>query len=437
MRGHKVVIPLSLRESMCNELHSSHFGIVKMKAEARKRFWFPGVDTALERLAGACAVCAALRPAPPHAPLASWCLPPHPFYRLHLDFLGPYNNHVFLIIVDAYSKWVECYSMFSTYGSKAVIDRLCDFMSRFGIPHTLVSDNGSSFTSQDFKIFCAVNGIKHVLSPVYHPSSNGQAESFVKIIKKGLKGIILSSANNKLLQANISKLLFDYRNSKNSTTGKSPAELVFGRELRSRLDLINPLAPPSSTALTETVEHHQFLQAKYYKGVQRPDFKANDNVWLTKHINKKITWIEGIVKKKIGKVMYVIYIPLLHCEVTRHIDQLRAHPFAIQSDRSQWDPDVVPDLPSLETTTMADAATTSADAPPPTAAVGPAVCEGFPPQPEEGERVDAADEVEDPYISHAAELATPPRGATDKRRQAISPQFATPTPVQDSDSYTE
>lgn len=68
LRGHKVIIPAILRDKITSELHSSHFGIVKMKAEARARYWFPGIDAALERVAGACAVCAALRPAPPRAP---------------------------------------------------------------------------------------------------------------------------------------------------------------------------------------------------------------------------------------------------------------------------------------------------------------------------------------------------------------------------------
>ncbi|XP_022829117.1 uncharacterized protein K02A2.6-like isoform X2 [Spodoptera litura] len=137
MRGHKVVIPSVFQESICRELHSSHFGVVKMKAEARKRLWFPGVDAELERIAAACGVCSALRPAPPHAPLAPWPLPPHPFYRIHIDFLGPIHNNMFLIIVDAYSKWVECYDMSSSHNSKAVINKLCDLMSRFGVPHTL------------------------------------------------------------------------------------------------------------------------------------------------------------------------------------------------------------------------------------------------------------------------------------------------------------
>ncbi|CAK1588892.1 unnamed protein product [Parnassius mnemosyne] len=413
MRGHKVVIPASLQEFICKELHSSHFGVVKMKAEARKRLWFPGVDAALEQLAGACSVCAALRPAPPHAPLAPWPLPPHPFNRVHLDFLGPFNNFMYLIIVDAYSKWVECYNMNTSYNSKAVINRLYDFMSRFGVPHTLVSDNGTSFTSQEFRSFCLQNGIKHILSPVYHPSSNGQAESFVKIVKKGLKGIILQSVNKKIVQEKISKFLFDYRNSKNSTTNKSPAELVYGRALRSRLDLLNPFASsPASTDLVKTVEHNQLLQAHNYKGTKRTELKINDKVWLTKNIdNKKFCWIEGIVKRKIGNVMYKIYVPQYNCEVTRHIDHLRARLYSPARDDRQWDPDVVPDERTATTSSDGVRSETTAD-------LG-------------GEGRDITEpDLARTYISEFPKTPLLASAAT-RRRQAISPIFSTPTSEQE------
>lgn len=410
MRGHKVVIPITLRETVCKEMHSSHFGVVKMKAEARKRLWFPGVDRALEQLAAACSVCAQLRPAPKHAPLAPWPLPPLPFYRIHLDFLGPVNNFMFLVIVDAYSKWVECYDMTSSYNSKALITKLYDFMSRFGIPHTLVSDNGTSFTSHEFKHFCLVNGIKHMLSPAYHPASNGQAESFVKIIKRGLKSIILQGCNKKNIAEKLAKFLFDYRNSKNSTTEKSPAELVYGRTLRSRLDLLNSAAlasssSPSPTALTRTVEHNQSLQAKHYKGTKRQSFKENETVWVTKNIsnNKKI-WIEGIVKRKVGQVLYKIYVPHLDCVITRHIDQIRLRLCDSQLDNRRWDPDVVPDL-------MPAGVSYSE-------AIAHPECGGEPP-------------VEPCQESSASEEATnepvTPLCTARSRRQAISPVFSTPT----------
>jgi transposase InsO family protein len=101
--------------------------------------------------------------------------------------------------VDAYSKWVDCYDMTVSHSSRAVITKLYDWISRVGIPHTLVSDNGTSFTSQEFKDFCALNGIKHILSPVYHAASNGQCEIFVKIVKKGLKTILLNNTNKNII----------------------------------------------------------------------------------------------------------------------------------------------------------------------------------------------------------------------------------------------
>ncbi|CAH2227658.1 jg15356 [Pararge aegeria aegeria] len=277
-------------------------------------------------------------------------------------------------------------------------------MSRFGIPHTLVSDNATSFTSVEFKDFCKRNGIEHVLSPVYHPASNGQAESFVKIVKRGLKGIILEGCNKRSLHGKINKFLFDYRNSKHSTTDQSPAELVYGRALRSRLDLIDPVAPsPSSTDLTRTVERKQSSQAKDYKGVQRAGFKEDDNVWITKNKDtKKFTWMEGVIKKKIGHVMYVVYVPSLKSEITRHIDQIRPRVFSAASDDQTWDPDVIPDLPSH-------------------AAVH---CDAVAAPGGEGESAREPGQGASPVGCPA----TPLRPCNDaQRRRAISPIFSTPT----------
>lgn len=63
-------------------------------------------------------------------------------------------------------------------------------------PNLIVSDNGTAFVSQEFKMFCASNGISHITSPAYHPASNGQAESYVKVVKKGIKSSLMSSSNN-------------------------------------------------------------------------------------------------------------------------------------------------------------------------------------------------------------------------------------------------
>lgn len=200
-------------------------------------------------------------------------------------------------------------------------------MARFGLPHTIVSDNGTQFTSSEFKMFCASNGISHVTSPAYHPASNGQAESSVKVVKKGIKSCILSNSNVKGINNKLLKYLFDYRNSVHSSTGCSPAQLVFGQKLRSRLDLIKPNSPlPASVTLTRNVDKKQCLQSKGSDEKATKYFKAGDYVLYKKNtISKKGTWQKGVIIKKIGKVIYIVRDCLTSCSVKKHKNQLLAY----------------------------------------------------------------------------------------------------------------
>ncbi|XP_014361064.2 uncharacterized protein K02A2.6-like [Papilio machaon] len=308
MRGHKVVVPSSLRQKILDELHTSHLGIVKTKAEARSRFWFPGVDDAIERLIGSCDICNRLRPSPPRTKISPWKFPPQPFFRVHIDFLGPLNGHTYLVVVDAYTKWVEVYDMNANSNSNAVIERLHDFIARFGLPKTIVSDNGTSFCSQLFLNFCAGNGITHLTTPAYYPASNGQAESSVKIVKKGIKSSLLASRTAKESKLRLLKFLYDYRNSVHSTTGFSPAELVYGRKLRTRLDLINPISPSSSCVpLAHFVNKKQSSQVQAHGGNNKQFFSPGDQVLYKKFTgNNRSTWHQATVLKRLGKVLYVV-----------------------------------------------------------------------------------------------------------------------------------
>ena len=95
-------------------------------------------------------------------------------------------GHMFLIIVDACSKWLDAYIL-STISSSKTIETLRTVFATHGLPQTIVTDNGPSFTSEEFKQFMEKNGIKHITSALYHPSSNGQAERAVKTLKQGIK----------------------------------------------------------------------------------------------------------------------------------------------------------------------------------------------------------------------------------------------------------
>ena len=104
------------------------------------------------------------------------------------------------------------------------IQQLRPLFSRFGIPDSLVSDNGTPFTSNEFEGFCKSNGIRHVRVAPYHPASNGLAERAVIIFKEGLK-----KQTTGTLQDRLAKILLRYRLTPHTTTGVSPSELLMGR----------------------------------------------------------------------------------------------------------------------------------------------------------------------------------------------------------------
>ena len=168
-----------------------------MKALARTVIWWPKLDMDIEEMVKGCNECQLTRSMPPAAPLNPLPWPTKPWSRIHVDFAGPFMNHMFLIIIDAGSKWIEAFPML-TSTSKATIQHLKTLFSQFGLPDILVSDNGSCFTSAEFQDFLLSNGIKHWKSAPYHPSSNGLAEKAVQIVKQGLKRMKDGTINDKL-----------------------------------------------------------------------------------------------------------------------------------------------------------------------------------------------------------------------------------------------
>ncbi|XP_062699969.1 uncharacterized protein K02A2.6-like, partial [Aedes albopictus] len=121
---------------------------------------------------------------------------------------------------------------------KDCIMRACrQFFSTYGIPSVLVSDNGPQFTSGEFAKFLDLNGVVHKFSAPYHPATNGQAERFIQTMKLKLKAI---DCNRSQIHGELCSILMSYRKMIHPTTGLSPSMMVYGRQIRSRLDLMVP-----------------------------------------------------------------------------------------------------------------------------------------------------------------------------------------------------
>ena len=93
---------------------------------------------------------------------------------------------MFLIIIDAHSKWMEVIPMKSA-ATLTTTQQLRMVFSRFGIPESIVSDNGPQFSSSEFEQFCRKNGIRHIRVSPYHLASNGLTERIVQTFKQGFQ----------------------------------------------------------------------------------------------------------------------------------------------------------------------------------------------------------------------------------------------------------
>lgn len=310
--GYRIVIPKVLRQSILQEIHEGHPGIVKMKQIARNYVWWETLDSDIERICSECAACVSQRAQPAPAPLHSWPWPEEPWSRLNVDFLGPLNNRYYLIIVDAHSKWIEVERV-STTSATVVIDSFRRLFARFGIPKKIVSDNGPPFSSAELGMYFKRNGIKHLPVAPYHPSSNGAAENAVRTIKRVLKKASLENVNDNTA---LSKFLFMYRNTEHSTTGREPAVAMFGRRLRGRLDLLRP-------DTGELVRSAQLASEERAAAARPPLRQADigDAVIMRDYSKHRQKWAEGEVVRRSGPVTYAIKTNDGHIH-KRHIDQL-------------------------------------------------------------------------------------------------------------------
>ena len=108
-----------------------------------------------------------------------------------------------------------------------------------GLPTVIVSDNGPQFTSDLFKEHMKNLGVKHVLTPPYHPASNGSAERAVGCLKQALYKMDAPAATPGL-QAAITKFLEMYRSAPHTTTHISPHEMMKGHAPRTKFSLLKP-----------------------------------------------------------------------------------------------------------------------------------------------------------------------------------------------------
>ena len=317
--GVRVIIPSKLQGSVLKELHATHPGVSRMKSIARSHVWWPGLDRNIEELAKSCLSCSKVKQAPPVAPLHPWLWPAKPWQRIHVDYAGPFLNKMFIIIIDAHSKWPEVYEM-TTTTSKSTIDVLRHVFASHGLPLQLVSDNGPQFTSVEFAQFLRENGVKHIYSAPYHPASNGLAERFVRTFKQAMKA---AEAQPLSVRAKLENFLLGYRSTPHATTGRTPASLFLQRDLRTRLHLLRP-------SCEEQVVDHQAAQKKYHDQHSRTHELVVGQSVMAKNFATGDKWVPGVIIQRQSPLSYTVQTDT-GLQWKRHIDHLRDHTVSVST----------------------------------------------------------------------------------------------------------
>ena len=154
----------------------------RTKSPMRCYVSWPNMDMDIADMVYSCKGCV-LAAKVPATTCKPWPKTDQLWQRIHA---GPLNDQYYLTVVDSHNKWPEVLKC-KRPTTNCTIGFLHELFARFGVVDCVVTDNGTQFTSNEFKQFCDTYQVKHITTPQYHPRSNGQAERFVDTLKRALR----------------------------------------------------------------------------------------------------------------------------------------------------------------------------------------------------------------------------------------------------------
>ena len=166
---------------MLHKLHAAHRDPEFTLRHARNCVFWPGLTSQIKDMCQACITCAQHAHQNPREPLQPYPVPTLPWQLVSQD-LFELKGLTYLVTVDHYSDFYEL-DQLPTIQSSAVIQATKQHFGRYGVPHTLISDNGTQYTSDLFKTFANKYKFHHVTSSPYWSQSNGRVEASVKSAK--------------------------------------------------------------------------------------------------------------------------------------------------------------------------------------------------------------------------------------------------------------
>ncbi|GFX53998.1 retrovirus-related Pol polyprotein from transposon 17.6 [Trichonephila clavipes] len=288
----------------------SFFGVMKTLHRVRERFCWGKVRADVEQWCKSCDACSA-RKGPKirsRGKLHRYNVGA-PFERIAFDILGPLprtasGNKYLLVVMDYFTKWPEVYPIPDQEAPTVAEAVVQHWISRYGVPLQLHSDQGRNFVSAVLKGVCELLGIDKTKTTPLHPQSDGMVERFNRTILNNLS--LMVSKNQQDWDQKVPLFLLAYRSAVHETTGYSPSQMLFGRDLRLPCDLLFGRPPDTPSSPEEYVQnlqarfedvHHlarerinlrtEKMKTRYDTKATGHQFKEGDKVWFYNPTRRK------------------------------------------------------------------------------------------------------------------------------------------------------
>ncbi|KAK4469996.1 hypothetical protein MN116_000019 [Schistosoma mekongi] len=304
----RLIVPRAKTSYVITRMHEQlgHAGTRKTEAAIRTRFWWPLIHRDVEEFCKSCDTCARVKSPSKHSrakliPMVTTA----PYQRAGVDVMGPFptsqhGNRYILVMVDYFTKWFEAVPIPQQDAATIAKVFINTWIARYGAPTALHSDQGPAFESYLIANVCSFFGIRKTRTTAYHPQGNGLVERTNRTLKMLLRSFVhqAPAANWDDL---LPQCLLAYRSSVHSSTGFSPAQLLFGHELKLPIEI---QLPPHEAEEKEYVPyvrslhkrlvtayrlaHKNHLNASnhqrecYDRGSHGPEYRIGDRVWLNR-----------------------------------------------------------------------------------------------------------------------------------------------------------
>ena len=241
-----LVVPNDKRKEVIRFNHdvrtAGHLGQTKTVAKVKESFFWYGMARDVVQYVKTCALCSKNKKPRvwPKASLGSY----HagvPLERVHIDILGPMaksrkGNQYVLMLVDQFTKWMECYALPDQTAVSIAEKVVHEFIARFGCPLQIHSDQGRNMIGTVFQGICDLLQISKTRTTPYRPRSNGQVERYNRLLLQTIRCCLRGNQNT--WDEDLPLLASAIRSMVHRQTGYSANMMMLGREVTKPVDLL-------------------------------------------------------------------------------------------------------------------------------------------------------------------------------------------------------